>query len=495
MKSMVFFLAALFSLSAAEDVVTLPLKVDAYVDAGQVVKGLRADPGNDSKTLPVGNYFLSNTGISILSQTVVKEKLHLNIGVGGLFWYPFTFPSTVNSRQIKFGPGISEASFRYDFSENLFVKSGFFDYKYNPDARNLGEYLLRSQAYPGFVKTGGWSIINSAAYQSLGTQIRWNTFGGAWTHDLLLFSEFEETPLFDMSPAYVSTLRMGTVLELGAGVSFHRLLAIKPSEDSPNYSTNTYVEVPNMAALPEIDTVIGGQVFRQHAIAAGSTYKGMESTLTKYRNDSGSVVKLANDAQGNRIYVLDQDTMRAGTRTRLTYRGVKLMGRASLDFKPWFGLEDKLEPGDLKLYGEVAVLGVQNQPYYYDKLAYRMPIMFGFGFPTFKWLDALSMEAEYYRNPWPDNRENAFQNSLPLWFVDNGLSPGEFDAEVARNHNSDDWKWSIYASKTLTKGIRLLAQVANDHLRLRNEFLQPTYIPLTSGANNWYYLVRLQFGI
>lgn len=483
----------------SQNMVTKPIRVQAYVDLGQVVKGSYEDAVGSPNTVDFENYFLSNIGVSMLAETVVDEKLHLNVGVGGLFWYPFMLLSSSpapENRRIWFGPGVSEASFQYDFREDLFLKFGFFGYKYNPDARNLGEYLLRSQPYPSLVKTGGWSVINSAAYQSLGMQVRWNTFGGAWTHDFLMFSEFEEAPIFDLSPSYVSTLRLGNVLELGAGVTFHHAIAIKPSELRPNYPENIYVEIENMpVSLPDTVYLFGQPFRRQTAVAAGGTLRGTEQNILNYMDTSGNQIELRTDAAGNPVYVLGNDTLTTRTRKRLTYQGIKLMGRASLDPKPLLGLEGLFDPRELKIYGEVAVLGVEDQPYFYDNVFHRMPVMLGINLPTFGLLDAVSVETEYYRNPWADNRRNAFENILPIWWIQESDHPADFDAQIARNHDEDDWKWSVLATKTLTKGLVMHAQVANDHLRLRNNFIQPTFLPVTNETSHWYYLVRLQWGI
>jgi hypothetical protein len=483
---------------AGDEDVTQVLEVKGYLDGGQVVRGSREDTKDNAKKVGVENYFLSNIGISLISRTTVQENLHLNIGVGGLYWYSFSnLRTNPESRRIQFGPGVTEASFKYDFTDNLFLKFGFFTYKYNSDARNLGEYLLRSQAYPGLVKTGGWSILNNAAYQSMGVQTRWTTFGGAWTHDFLLFSETEETPIFDMSPAYVSTLRIGNFLELGGGFSLHHWIPIKPSEEAPIEQKNTYVEISNMpVSLPEIDSLVSPVLrHRQHAVAAGTTLKGMEKIITKYRDAAGNQITAAKDATGESIYLLGADTLRASVRQPLTYQGIKLMGRASLDLKPLLGMEEILGPNDFKVYVEAAVLGIENQPFFYEKMRQRIPAMVGVNIPAFKFLDILSMEFEYYPNPWPDNRKNAFENSWPIWYIPDSIYPADFEDAAKANYSKDDWKWSILATRTLMRGLRLHVQAANDHLRLRDEFLQSSVLPLTNEKSHWYYLVRLEWGI
>ncbi len=58
---------------------------------------------------------------------------------------------------------------------------------------------------------------------------------------------------------------------------------------------------------------------------------------------------------------------------------------------------------DLKLYAEGAILGCENYPGWYNNIYDRMPIMFGFNFPTFKLLDVLAIEAEYFPSPYKNS--------------------------------------------------------------------------------------------
>jgi hypothetical protein len=92
------------------------------------------------------------------------------------------------------------------------------------------------------------------------------------------------------------------------------------------------------------------------------------------------------DANNNKIVesIKDGDT----TFELYTLRGVKLMGRMTLDPKKLVPDLDIFGPEDGKIYGELAVLGVKNygkkfsdttQNYgYYNDIFKRMPIMFGF---------------------------------------------------------------------------------------------------------------------
>jgi hypothetical protein len=60
----------------------------------------------------------------------------------------------------------------------------------------------------------------------------------------------------------------------------------------------------------------------------------------------------------------------------------------------------------------------------------------------------------------------------------------------------DNWKWSIYASREISRGLRLYGQFANDHLRVPAFDLKPSWTQITDrNGKDWYYLIRLELGI
>ena len=82
----------------------------------------------------------------------------------------------------------------------------------------------------------------------------------------------------------------------------------------------------------------------------------------------------------------------------LTSKAIRLMGRINFDFKPLFGLEGAMSERDFKLYFEAILMGVENQPVFYEDRSQRFAWMAGFHFPTFGLLDVLAIEAEYWPN-------------------------------------------------------------------------------------------------
>lgn len=483
------------SAGAAEEakVADRGISVASFVDVGQIVNASYWQVGGEET--PIEGELLNRNGIALIYHGTLNEVLKMNIGVGGLFWKPYP-EVTVQSKVIQFGPGISEASGEFLFSETKSLKFGFFGYKYNPDATNLGEYLLRSEAYPSLVKTGGWVWMNAAAYQSMGLRFNWNAFDGALNQDFLLFSEYAESPIFDFSPSYVATFKPGDFFELGAGVSLHRWLPIQPSVTTPNHEQSTYIEVPNFPEVPALyDTVSN---YYQDAAPAG-TFRGMESQIrTTYLDAQGAAPDVTQDAAGNRVYIVTRngvpDTLRASVRKKLTFKAVELMGRFSLNLGNMFGMEAS-KTGPFKLFSEAAVLGIENQPYYFEDITNRIPVMFGVHVPTFGLLDLLSFQGQYYKNPWPDDKRLQFDQTVPVPKLP-GNSPRLYrEARDAGTYKEDDLKWTVFAKKNLYSGLDLYFQAANDHMRLMDPFTIPTDIPVTNRKNHWYYLVRFSWGM
>lgn len=498
LASLALALAAPMAGAAEPQVTNRNISVSTFVDIGHVIRGSLV---NDDGTNPedVENLFLNRDGVALTYSGTVNDKLHMNIGVGGLFWKPVPEANDAATKRINFGPGISEASARYEFTDRAQIKFGFFGYKYNPDAVNLGEYLLRSEAYPTIIQTGsmgGWVWMNSNEYKSMGAQFSWTSPSGDWKHDVLLFSEFNQAPLFDISPSYVVTGKVAKAVEVGAGISFHRWIPIEPSRTTPRNSANTYVEIDGFPAYGVYGT--GGFT----PVSAGGTFKEIEGRIPNFVDSTGTpVVNAAFDANGNRIYVRadtgaslgSEDTLRIRKSQRLTFQAIKLMGRAALDLGVL--LDMPASNGPFRLFGEVAVLGIENQPLYYENISERIPVMVGLSVPTFGVLDVLTLQAEYLKNPYPDNNYQQFSNSVPQPTLP-GDSPADYAArKAAGQYEDDDLKWSVHMKKTVVAGLEIYLQVANDHFRVQDVNAQPSFMPLTQKPSDWYYMLRFQWNL
>jgi hypothetical protein len=422
-----------------------PTKIGAWIDAGQIWKGtLDFDEKVDKQVV-------TRSKVALTQSTTIDDRLRLTGGVGGLFFYSLPVTESPHTRLTKFTAVLEEASGAYTAGDLddpwMRLKFGLFFYKYNPDSKNLGEYLLRSGTYPGYLQTGGWFLINSAGYFGQGINASFNFLEGALTTDLLAFMERDYEPTYDISPSVVVSYRGGNIFTLGAGATFSHLISAKPSITSPE----------------------NGQIaYRKNAITNEYELLGSDEAFL----DSLTGVSY------------------------FTFKGTKLMARAA--FNPQGILEsDLLGPEDLKIYAEIALLGVKDYPIFFDNMAKRMPMLFGVNLPTFNVLDMLSFELEYYNSDFPNSIAEVYKRTLPIpGSIGDIDTRSDYVAALGTQRKlRDKVKWTLYLKKQLAEGLGIYFQAASDHFRPIDFNINPTEEPVTQTWSDWYYIVRLNFGI
>ncbi len=310
------------------------------------------------------------------------------------------FKSYLTEARVTYARGKSSAPW---FSATF----GNFVHNYNPDAKNLGMYLLRGPVYPG-VLFSGYDEHGTDTTRANVLGARLHTTQGHFSHDLILQNEKDLPPTFDWSLAYITKYRPVKNFEIGAGVNFYRVMAYNPDLETPG-------------RLPGADP---------------SLY---DTTGT--------------GAGGDTLFY--------------THQGIKLVGMFSLDLKPLIGTAS-MGPQDLKLYGEAAILGVKDYGSYYDDITERIPVMVGFNLPMFGLLDLLSLEVEWYRSPYKNDLANIGNPGgiVADWTRQDRPTPSPAPISSAQP-DRDNWKWSVNLEKTVRKHIQFSAQVANDHFRPR----------------------------
>jgi hypothetical protein len=475
MKSVFSILCCLsFAIAAqAQDsaVVFKPLSISTGIEAGEVVDGYdeyyRENLAKD--------HWQARLGVWLNQEVTLNKRLTIKMGTGGLFYNPYPEEKELaDDYVVKFGPGISQATGILSFGgEDIAnpwfqLQFGYFPFKYNSEAANLGEYLLRSGCYPGTLEGGNWSIIGDPVYRVLGTRFSSYLFNKSLQQHFIISSERDVPPIYDLSLTYIADYNLLKIIDIGAGVDFHHLISANENKTTPKKPENRYADgVPLNKNVPD------------------SLYSKVEY---------------------------------------YTFRGVKLMGKMSIDPKPLFKTSI-FGKEDLKIFGEFAVLGVQNYPYYYDDIKKRIPVMFGFNFPCFKLLDVLSFQWEWYGSNFENSTYNPYNRQIPLpkndWEAAEPLayldSNSAYVTEMNKSNPSfsgnwktlrdyygtDNWKWSIYMKRTLSKNFALFLQMADDNMRLKTATGRSNFLPTTRGnqywyqmfQNHWYLMLRLTYGI
>ncbi|MDB5104414.1 MAG: hypothetical protein JWP91_2103 [Fibrobacteres bacterium] len=418
-----------------------------------------------------GNY-IHHPGAQFTVLADIGEHWDGAMGMGG---YESQDPQggVYNSTQRKSETGykvfITQAKFAYTLGakEAPLLKGtfGLFPFVYNPDVRNLGEYLLRGPVYPGILMSGFESNqIDPSIANTLGFNIK-SVLGG-FTQDLVLKSETDLPPQFDFSLAYLAQYQVKGLFTLGFGVNFYRLLPMKPELTN---LTDPGFRKDNRSALSV------RHPYQQKYIYVATDTVSFNADGTLKPNAAGR------DSSNGTFTGIDDTTAIWSSRdtTVLTHRGTKVMGRFSIDPKFLFG-RGPFGENDWKIYGEAAVIGTKNYPGVYEKIGERIPVMLGFNIPTLGFLDDCAMEVEWYGAKFRDDYFKLVKETSPIPVSNHSQEYDrkadaqgrlESDTTIAfsdvdvEHMTKDDWKWSLYMSKTLQKYVKVSFQVANDHFR------------------------------
>jgi hypothetical protein len=454
---------ALFSLAQAQgdsgasnsgrivlpDGLTLKPHAYAHLEAGQMVSGnlnyQEASYFNNSK-YAIDHVWTEDADIEFGFTSTYRERLKMEVSLGAkqAFSYPNYFDNGhTNTKYMNSYIYFDEAYGQYHFGQAespwLMAQIGYFRFKYNPDVRNLGEYMFRTGTYPIY-----FDMSFDAPFQRLlGIHLQDNFFDNSLKLDWLLTSA-TTFPTMNWSFAALLDYDIAALhfVNFGAGVDFADLL----------------------------------DVYTDHAFPPD----GGDPTQPK---------------KGNFQYVAAN-----GDTSWYSYQGTKIMARLSIDPKAFFKSRF-LGSEDLKLYAEADLIGVQNYPDSgispgigkelvapsYDNWKERIPIAIGFNVPTFRTLDVLNAEVEWFGAQYYNDATEVFvlQNNPPLPNVSGWGLP---DAP-----RKTDIKWSIYAKKSFFNGhFVVTGQVARDHLRLSNaafDFAQ-LWNEMLVTSNDWWWVLK-----
>ncbi|MBN1307526.1 MAG: hypothetical protein JXA18_06390 [Chitinispirillaceae bacterium] len=394
----------------------------------------------------------------------VHPRLHLHIGIAASLSYN-TFPELLtrmpsqNTTTPNIDFFLDSAYMTINASPDidkslLAIGIGLFPYKYNPEVRNLGEYMFRTGCYPAYINTNGFDQANA---QLAGLQLS-NRLADIWHNDLLLTSELYLKPFNDFSLTYITDLQIaGKALDIGAGIQLFRVFSANDELTSPRIYPNSSNPSPS-------------------------------------------------------YYFSKDDELKTDT-LWYTYAGTKIMGRICFDPKPLLGW-DILGKEDFKLYAEAIILGIKSYPadstpnlnsqnnshindYGYEKVIEKLPLLLGFNVPTFKLLDVLSFEVEYfgkkYVNAVPIPTTSTFQPYFPI--PNQPYTDGSTDTASYTNEKYEKnykWKWSCYVKRTLLNKFTITAQAARDHIRTTST-LSPNIDREEALVknNHWYWMLKL----
>jgi hypothetical protein len=438
---------ALAPVSWAQEAPTLaPLKVFANYEFGQIEGGTT----NNSKK---GKELISHAAVWMLQEATLNEHARVRAGVGAAYFYvsPRSIGDNPYSHSKRSTAGITEAHGEFDIARSgdgdllLQLKAGVFGYKYNPDAKNLGEYMFRTWTYPNVITTGGLEFVNSAAMQLTGLSAITRLSG--FKNELMLTVETDRPPVFGLSLTDIVSYDIGGVLEVGAGFMWNNFYNPDPDQVTPKDDRNSYYTL--------------------------SDGRKMAKGRYDYEIQSGGIQPA--------------DSITIADTAYYTFAGHKVMVRAALNLGKLLPVPG-IGPNDFKLYGEAIVLGLKDYPTYYEKIEDRMVYMAGVNLPTFGLLNLLSVEAEYAPNPFENTTEGPLQQASATPYIGDAWASYQ-------NFDKDNIKWTVHARKDIYPGFSIYGQLANDHIRMLDVHSTPDAREFMQDKKNFYWALKLAYAL
>jgi hypothetical protein len=432
-----FLLALLFSggyaieLQTVNDNVKFSIKGNGWFYFGQVARGTGPEGEGTYKKI------WTESALGCLSlETHIDEKLKLVLSIEASMRFSWKLQKTYSQSKIA-QPlvWLGETYGLYTHgNENVQFEAcvGYFAYKYNPEVRNLGEYLFRSATYPAYIITD----FDYPQAKLLGLRLGLKLPLAGLSYDALLTSETVFYPAMDWSISHLIDYNVANLdfISIGAGVSFAHLFSVYPDD--------------------------------------GSTLGSF--TTPRYENTK----------------FIDEN----GDTSYYTFKGTKLMARMSVDplafvkkNSSYFG------KNDLKIYGEFLLIGLKSYPDTtlikkynpsYSDWKEKAPITFGINLPTFKLLDVLNLEMEYFGSKYyNDYRQIYVLDGMPL-------SPA-FNEGIEESK----WKWSVYLKKSFYNDrCAITTQFARDHMRLFSIIYDlANHREMLVQAGDWWWASKLSF--
>lgn len=139
----------------------------------------------------------------------------------------------------QFYPHQMEGSYTFGDLERplLTISAGIFPFKYNPDVRNLGEYLFRSGTYPPVL----WSLFDFPFARLTGLHFSSSPIEGLNLHALLT-SETQFIPLQDYGASFVGDYTVLKSITIGAGVFASHLFPVNAGYVTPKIPENRQID-------------------------------------------------------------------------------------------------------------------------------------------------------------------------------------------------------------------------------------------------------------
>jgi hypothetical protein len=401
---------------------------------GQIVSGIYGDKW-ESPTSSFSHLWVNTSLLHLNLESNATSWFTTKLGLEFYVTFPLQGSNAMDKasyfRTYKSYLAEAQGTMHWDFDHSFFsslkIKTGMLPYTINPEVKTLGNYLYRSTVHPV-------SIQNKVDYpwaDLLGGVAEVGLLENKIKIEAMLSTEFTYVPFFDFTPALGAYYKPNEIIDIGGAIAFHHALQA------------------NVALMP--------------------------------------------DSVGE------------------AWQGIKIDARAIFDPKPLFGGMDFIEKEGLKIYAEVAFLGLKDTlevdtsnleslrssdttalkdfvfPEY--TILNRMPIMVGINLPTWKILDLLAIEVEWFNSPYANHWLGLFDQQSTYSPAINKLD--QWDNYV----NKDNFSWAIHVRKSVGK-FEARALFSRDHtIYMINNVTNGNFEQTMKRPQDWQWLIQLRYNL
>jgi hypothetical protein len=457
---------------------------NASLEFGNIIKG------HDKNVGGLNNVWMEKAIIGFGVQTVFSPVDTFRAAAEMKMFNEYPRYELGASRRLYHYPYVREAQVIRTFISKDRVRVmggiGYYPYKYNANARNLGEYLFRSTAYPQTLSTE----FDYPFARLLGGYVKTALFDQVRC-DVLIASNQEYMAIHDINAAILGTWNPGRVFEIGCAVSYGSILSADSNATTPkNDISSAYIDTVNGKPDTQYYTFASTKImarmsFDPKVLFTGDGFGGFlgehdlrlytEAALLgteNYPRAFKSPVWYMNPLQ--RVPVMFGLTW--PTNPLLTWISPVVPAGLSyvLDANHTVSKADMVRLSAAGGAGAAVGAGL----WYLEK---KVANKFRF--------DEISIEAQWWGNPYANSQQGIVMDGLPLPFAS-----GTTVIQDSLIYKSDNWKWSIYAKKTFAGHYNLMIQAASDHMRtFALDWSRQDWEESLRGPSNWCYIVK--FGV
>jgi hypothetical protein len=208
-----------------------------YFMFGQIVNGIVGN-GIPNPAYPSGtylpHYWQENADVDLYITSKQTDWLTVKAGLSVITSLPLQYGSMDMASfftSYAFSVPMAEGIFHWTSPSTLssfLVEAGFFQYTFNPDAKNLGNYMYRSTVVPLSIQTK----IDYPWANMMGVRAEAGFLDNKIKVGAILNSIIDFMPWYDWSLGFTCSYSPNKVIEIGAAICFDRLI---------NVGHNTYL--------------------------------------------------------------------------------------------------------------------------------------------------------------------------------------------------------------------------------------------------------------